>query len=51
MKSGSVSAVLAGTHIPLNKTTDGTVILSGANTYTGDTTVNDGTLLVNGSCP
>ena len=44
MKSGSVSAVLAGTGIALNKTTSGTVTLSGANTYTGVTTVAGGTL-------
>jgi autotransporter-associated beta strand protein len=49
MKSGSISASLAGTGIALNKTTSGTVILGGANTYTGDTTINGGMLLINGS--
>jgi autotransporter-associated beta strand protein len=49
MQSGSVSAILAGTGVPLNKTTDGTVTLSGMNTYTGPTIVTAGTLLVNGS--
>lgn len=44
MKSGSVSAILAGTGIALNKTTAGTVTLSGANTFTGATMVNAGTL-------
>ena len=43
MQSGSVSAILAGA-VPLNKTSSGTVTLSGANTYTGLTTVSDGTL-------
>src|SRR5262249_8083335 len=38
MQSGQVSAVLAGAGIPLNKTTSGSVVLSGANTYTGATT-------------
>ncbi|MFZ4704656.1 MAG: beta strand repeat-containing protein, partial [Bacteroidales bacterium] len=43
MQSGSVSAILAGA-IGLSKTTTGTVILSGANTYTGLTTISAGTL-------
>jgi autotransporter-associated beta strand protein len=48
MQAGTVSAALAGTGA-LTKTTDGTVILSGANTYTGPTTINGGVLEVDGS--
>jgi autotransporter-associated beta strand protein len=47
MKSGSASAILAGTGIALNKTTSGTVTLTGANTYTGGTNVSGGSLLAN----
>ena len=43
VQSGSISAILAGA-VALNKTTTGTAILSGANTYTGVTTVSAGTL-------
>ncbi len=43
MQNGTVSAILAG-GVGLNKTTSGTVILSGANTYSGTTTVSTGTL-------
>ncbi|MDO9072286.1 MAG: autotransporter-associated beta strand repeat-containing protein [Rubrivivax sp.] len=43
MQAGSVSAVLAGS-VGLNKTGAGSVTLSGANTYTGTTTVSTGTL-------
>lgn len=46
MRSGSVSAALAGSGIGLNKTTTGTVSLSGTNTYSGATSVTAGTLLV-----
>jgi autotransporter-associated beta strand protein len=46
--SGSYSGVLTGT-TGLSKTGTGTLVLSGANTYTGTTTVAAGTLLVNGS--
>ena len=54
VKSGTVSAVLGGSSITLTKNTDGsgsggTVTLTGVNTYTGDTTVNAGTLKVDGS--
>ncbi len=44
MKSGSASATLAGSGIALNKTTSGTVTLTGINTYTGLTTITAGTL-------
>jgi RHS repeat-associated protein len=45
LKSGSVSAILAGS-VGLTKSTSGTVTLSGANTYTGVTTVSAGVLSV-----
>ena len=44
VQSGSASAILGGT-AALTKSTDGTVTLTGANTYTGATTINDGTLV------
>lgn len=47
LKDGTVSAVLAGSAIPLNKTTSGTVSLSGANTFTGAVTITSGILSVN----
>jgi autotransporter-associated beta strand protein len=46
MKSGTASAILGGTAIALNKTTGGTVTLSGLNTYTGPTTISGGILSV-----
>jgi fibronectin-binding autotransporter adhesin len=46
MKSGTVTAILAGAGIPLVKSTTGIVTLSGADTFTGGTTVNGGTLIV-----
>jgi autotransporter-associated beta strand protein len=49
LQSGTVSANLSGT-VGLAKTTPGTVVLSGFNTYTGPTNVNAGILsLVGGS--
>ncbi len=45
VRSGAVSAILGGT-VGLTKTTAGTVSLSGANTYSGGTSVNDGALNV-----
>lgn len=47
MQAGAVSAILGGP-VDLNKTTGGTVTLSGANTYTGTTTVSGGTLNLGG---
>jgi autotransporter-associated beta strand protein len=45
LQSGTVSAVLAGTN-GVNKTTSGTVTLTGNNTFTGTTTLGAGTLQV-----
>ncbi len=44
LESGSISAGLGGSG-SVTKTTAGTVILSGANTYTGETNLNGGTLV------
>jgi autotransporter-associated beta strand protein len=51
VESGSISAILAGAGVALNKTTGGEVLLTGANTYTGQTTITAGklTLLVDGA--
>jgi autotransporter-associated beta strand protein len=45
LQNGTVSAILAGS-ASMNKTTSGTLTLSGVNTYTGGTTVNAGTLVL-----
>jgi autotransporter-associated beta strand protein len=47
--TGTVSAVLAGSGIALTKTGAGTATLSAANTYTGNTTITNGTLKLTGS--
>ena len=44
VQSGNATAILAGSGATLTKTTGGTVTLSGANTFTGATTVSGGTL-------
>ena len=43
LQSGTLSAAIGGS-VDVNKTTSGTVTLSGANTYNGTTTVSAGTL-------
>ena len=43
---GTISAVLAGTGVALTKTGTGTTVLSGANSYTGGTFLNEGVLSV-----
>ncbi len=48
MQNGSVTAILNGT-LGLNKTTAGTVTLSGADIYTGTTSVSAGTLALGGN--
>ncbi len=48
LRSGTVSGKLGGT-AGLAKSTTGTVILSGVNTYTGGTTVNSGILIATNS--
>ena len=47
LQSGTASAILAGS-VGLNKTTAGTVTLSGANTYSGVTSITGGTLAFSG---
>jgi autotransporter-associated beta strand protein len=47
--STTVSGVISGTGGSLTKTGNGTLTLSGANTYTGATTVSGGTLEISGS--
>ena len=51
MQNGTASATLAGAGVALTKSTSGTVELSGtsANTYTGATSIQDGTLNLNKS--
>lgn len=46
VQSGSVSAILAGSGAFMTKSTAGTVTLTRANTFTGATTIDDGTLIV-----
>ena len=50
-RTATVDAVLEGTTGTLTKTGNGTLVLGGANTYSGDTAVSAGTLLVNGAIP
>ncbi|HXI72373.1 MAG TPA: autotransporter-associated beta strand repeat-containing protein, partial [Verrucomicrobiae bacterium] len=47
--SGVMADATSGRVLALKKSGPATLTLSGTNTYTGPTTVNDGTLLINGS--
>ena len=47
--STTYSGIISGNSGALTKTGDGTLTLTGANSYTGATTVSNGTLTVNGS--
>ncbi len=47
MKNGSASAIFGGSGIALNKTTGGTVTLTGSNTFSGLTTISAGVLSIN----
>ena len=47
VQGGSAAAVLAGSGINLNKTTAGTMTLTGINTYSGVTTISAGKLSIN----
>jgi len=49
MQSGTVNAILGGTGVTLTKTTADTVVLSGANTYSGVTTIVQGILRLTSS--
>ncbi len=49
VRSGFISAILGGAGITLTKTTVGTVTLSGANTFTGLTTISAGALVYGAS--
>lgn len=48
VESGSISAILGGTGIVLTKSNTGTVVLSGTNTYTGATNIQNGSLQLTG---
>jgi autotransporter-associated beta strand protein len=47
--NATISSAISGTNFGLTKTGSGSLILTGANTYTGSTGVSEGTLRVNGT--
>ena len=49
LESGSIGIALTGAAVPVNKSTNGTVVLSGANTYGGGTNILAGSMWIGSS--